>query len=98
MKKRIISVFTVLALVLSTGCAHKHEFSEATCSQAKTCIQCGETEGEPLSHSFSEGTCTEPRICSVCGAADGEASGHSVSIGKCEKCGEFVNSEFLMRS
>ncbi|MBR2311273.1 MAG: hypothetical protein IKA47_12205 [Oscillospiraceae bacterium] len=38
---------------------HIHTFSEATCSQPKTCT-CGATEGAPIEHKYVDG------VCSVC--------------------------------
>lgn len=38
------------------GC--EHEWQEATCFAPKTCLRCGETEGEKLSHSTDNGKCS----------------------------------------
>lgn len=95
MKKRVISCIVLLSIAIGMCGCHSHEFSEATCTQPKTCISCGETEGEVLPHSFSEATCTQPKTCEICGATEGEALGHSVSIGKCSKCGEDVNFDVI---
>lgn len=54
--KRTIFLF-IIVILLFTGCAHKHEFSEATCTEPKTCIKCGETEGEALGHTTEIGKC-----------------------------------------
>lgn len=34
-----------------------HLFSEATCTEAKTCQRCGAVEGEALGHAFTSGIC-----------------------------------------
>lgn len=67
-----------LALILClSGCACKHEWAEATCTEPKTCTKCGETEGDPLEHTPGEWVQDEPdyvtglvwlrQYCSVCG-------------------------------
>ena len=55
---------------------HQHDWQNATCTEPKTCSDCGETEGEALGHtevvdSAVEATCTESGLtegshCSVC--------------------------------
>lgn len=42
--------------IVATG----HSYTDATCTLAKTCSKCNQTEGEPLGHSFDKG------LCSVC--------------------------------
>ena len=65
------------------ACGHTHTWEEATCTTAKVCSDCGETEGAPLGHTVeSWETITEPSctaegeksgICSRCGATVQEA-------------------------
>lgn len=43
----------------------EHEWTDATCTQPKTCSVCGSTEGAPLPHSYSSNG-----VCAVCGALD----------------------------
>ena len=79
MKKGLVLCTTmVLTCALLTGCHLKHEWQEATCTEPRTCMIGGETEGEPLGHKWEEATCTEPKICSVCGKTEGEALGHGI--------------------
>lgn len=62
--KKILCIFmTAILLVSITACSHEHEYSEATCTEPKTCTICGETEGEALGHTVDIG------ICSRCGEA-----------------------------
>lgn len=75
MKKRLLTL-TIISCILLTGCGHEHTFSEATCTEPKTCTECGETEGEALGHVWIDATCTEPKTCSVCGATEGEPLEH----------------------
>lgn len=62
-----------LALILClSGCACKHEWAEATCTEPKTCTKCGETKGEAIGHKWEEATVDRPKTCSVCGLTEGE--------------------------
>lgn len=94
MKK--ISLILGMCMLL-TGCSlfHTHEFEEPTCVAAKTCKECGETEGEPLGHEFEEATCIVAKTCKVCGTTEGEALGHTTDLGNCETCSEFVNVDVM---
>ena len=92
MKRSGILFFCVLmGMFCFSGCGHQHTWNEATCTEPKTCTECGETEGEPLGHTWVEATCTEPKTCTVCGATEGKANGHTVvewSIVKEAACDE----------
>lgn len=70
--KKVFALFLILSLVLLSGCGHEHSWQEATCTQPKTCADCGETEGEALGHSPTEATVWEPSVCSLCGEVLGE--------------------------
>ena len=80
----------------------EHEWTDATCTEPKTCSICGETEGEALGHSEETipgkaATCTETGLtdgvkCSVCDeilVAQEEipANNHSYENGICTVCG-----------
>lgn len=109
MKRIVCLTLTVLCALCLCACGHEHEWTEATCTEPRTCSACGETEGEALGHSWAEATCTEPRTCSVCGETEGEALGHTVEEwtvtkeascsetgleeGQCQTCGETVEQE-----
>ena len=78
MKKRLLAVILILVMAIALcGCCIKHEWTDATCTEPKTCAKCGKTEGEPLGHTEEidaavEPTCTEDGLtegshCSVCG-------------------------------
>ncbi len=77
--------FILLALIVCaflTGCACKHEWVEATCTEPKTCSKCGETEGEALGHNWGEWEVSveatpgniglKARTCSRCAEEDTE--------------------------
>lgn len=90
----VISAFSICFML--GGCGHEHTWSEATCTEPKTCSECGETEGEPLGHTWVEATCAEPKQCSVCGETEGEPLEHTLSeanyqqAATCEICGQTV--------
>lgn len=81
-------------LIALAGCGHEHEWAEATCTEPRTCTECGETEGEPLGHKWKEATCTEPKTCTECGETEGEPLGHKwkeatcTEPKTCTECGE----------
>lgn len=65
----------VVAIAVSQTCRHE-EWVPATCSEPKTCAECGATEGEPLGHDWLEATCTLPKRCSRCSETEGFSIGH----------------------
>lgn len=78
MKNRIVLVLCLIFLLALSGCgAHEHTWIEASCTEPRTCSECGETEGEPLGHSWAEATCEKAATCTVCGETDGAPLGHS---------------------
>lgn len=83
MRKKIMYAASILTMVfMFTGC-HQHTWEEATCTEPKTCSECGETEGKALGHTWEEATCTEAKTCSVCGKTEGEALGHTWEEATC---------------
>lgn len=53
MKKKLTAVLLLVAVLTGLyGCGHKHDWNAATCITPKTCLECGEKEGEPLGHSY----------------------------------------------
>lgn len=87
----IIAVIGVLLYLKNSTCVFGHEWKDATCEDAKTCIKCGETEGESLGHEWEAATCTTPETCNVCGKVRNRAHGHSTRIGYCTDCGEYIS-------
>ena len=53
--------------------AHTHSFSEATCTQPKTCTTCGATEGEPVEHKYADGS-----RCVICDTPDPNYAGNEM--------------------
>ena len=85
MNKRVFLILLALCcmMVLSAcGCSHE-EWIEADCDTAKTCAECGETEGEPLGHSWLDATCDTAKRCQVCGSVDGTPLGHQWEEATC---------------
>lgn len=83
-------------MVLMSGCCMSHDWQEATCTVAKKCTKCEETEGEALEHTWIEATCSVPKTCSICKKTEGEKSEHNLSkanyqqASNCQVCGETV--------
>lgn len=93
---RRISVLLVIVLLITflfNGCAHEHEWKEASCFSPKTCIGCGETEGKVRGHNWIAATCNEEEYCSDCGKKGEAALGHLwtsglvIGVPKCLNCG-----------
>lgn len=76
-KKLFVAVLALVCLLAFTGCCFHSEWYAAACETPKTCVECGETEGEALGHTWNDATCTAPRTCETCRATEGEALGHT---------------------
>lgn len=77
MKKKLLTGTLMLALILLlTACGCKHEWKEASCTEAKTCQLCAETEGEALGHTWQDASCETPKTCSTCNIIEGDVLGH----------------------
>lgn len=118
MKKRtitkIVAIAAVATLAMGTlaACGCDHDWREATCTTAKSCTNCSETEGEPLGHDWQEANCEDPKTCVRCGKTEGDALGHSVETwkvtkkstcvkqgtkeGTCSVCGETVKKSLKL--
>lgn len=77
MKKRLLIGALIMVLVLLlAACGCDHEWQEASCTTAKTCQLCAQTEGEALGHTWQKAACETPKTCSACNITEGEALGH----------------------
>jgi len=86
MKKITLTLLAVLlGAALLAGCSCQHEWTEASCTQPKTCIRCNLTEGEALGHSWQEADCITAKTCSRCAMTEGEPLGHSWQEADCTK-------------
>lgn len=87
-----VAIAVVIAAVAIFGIAyaatngfHQHRWSDATCTQPKTCTECGATEGEALGHDYKAtkvaATCTEAGhthyLCTRCRDAYDEETGEA---------------------
>ena len=95
MKKSVATIaLSLLIAGILSGCGHQHVWKEATCTEPKTCTECGETEGSPLGHTWAAATCTAPKTCTVCGATEGNPLEHTwveatcTTPKTCSVCGE----------
>lgn len=77
MKKLFVLILAMACLLMFSGCCFHSEWADATCTAPKTCVECGETEGEALGHTWVDATCAEPKTCQTCQLTEGEALGHN---------------------
>ena len=73
----------VAAALFLTGCGCNHEWQEASCETPRTCIKCGETEGEALGHDWIPADCEHPETCARCGTTIGEPTEHTWQNADC---------------
>lgn len=66
-----------IVLVLVIGFFTVHVWKDATCTEPRTCLLCGKTEGKSLGHDWIKATCTDPKTCRVCGKTGDMALGHT---------------------
>lgn len=76
-------VFLCFCLCSCSAIFHEHEWQEATCVEAKICVDCGDLKGKPLGHDWEEATCSAPKTCRRCGAAEGERIEHEWTPATC---------------
>lgn len=82
MKKAYITLLIFIMSIGLAACGCDHEWKEADCLHPKTCIKCGEEEGETLAHEtgdwekveadYAEATQRYVRKCPVCGTVTEE--------------------------
>ena len=77
MKKCTLTLLALLVTFLLAGCACEHQWTEASCTDAKTCTLCSLTEGNALGHSWQEADCVTAKTCSRCALTEGTPLGHS---------------------
>ena len=70
-----------------------HDWTDATCTEPKTCAKCGETEGEALGHDWNSTSCSDEKVCQRCGETKA-ATEHNwidatcTEAKHCDICGE----------
>lgn len=67
----IVVIVAAAAYFLFPKGVHSHVWQEATCTSARECQDCGETEGEPLGHDWMAATIQTSETCSRCGKTRG---------------------------
>ena len=77
MKKMSVLILVLAFMLVLTGCCFHKEWYVATCTDPKTCAECGETEGEALGHTWTDATCEDAKTCQTCHMTEGEALGHA---------------------
>ena len=77
MKKMSVLILMLAFMLILTGCCFHSEWYAATCTAPKTCVECGETEGEALGHTWTEATCEDAKTCQTCHLTEGKALGHA---------------------
>ena len=79
--KVLISTIIVFIILLSTclllGCSHEHSWTSASCYSPKTCVKCGETEGDIRGHRWIDATCEKAKYCKDCGLTAGYPLNHT---------------------
>ena len=96
MKKSVVTLLIIVFVcyILYNVFKHEHEWIEADCFSPATCLECGETFGDPKGHDWIGATCTDSKYCGVCGKNEGEPLGHSWIDAtcdypkRCSVCGE----------
>lgn len=86
--KGYVGLFLFVAVLcgLFRACTsfHDHEWQDATCTTAKTCTVCGDTDGDPPGHQWEDATCSVPKTCTICGETKGKTVSHKWEFATCE--------------
>lgn len=78
--------------VVVTECSH--QWTEADCSNPKTCSKCLKTDGTLTAHNWLDATCANAKTCSTCGETSGISLSHNWTSATCTaprtcaQCGE----------
>ena len=71
-----------------------HTWENATCTEPRTCSECGATQGSSYGHSWKAATCTTAQVCTVCGCKGENSLGHDwveatcTAAKHCTRCNE----------
>ena len=104
----MIPILMLIMMLVFSACGaetaateHVHNWERATCTNPRTCTECGKTKGNALEHQWYAATCTSPKTCSICQKTDGYALGHQLSVATyndpptCKVCGATEGSAKL---
>ncbi len=97
----VLSLMMLVGIVLgATSCdivesllpnndgACEHQWSDATCTEPKTCKLCKATDGEALGHTGGEATCESKAVCTRCEEQYGDIADHEWQPATCDKLAE----------
>ena len=68
----------------STSVVCSHTYTDATCTEARTCTKCGARDGYAMGHHWDTTSCTELKTCTRCGATESAVADHSWNPATCE--------------
>ena len=83
MKKFAVLSMAVVMVCCLVGCNCNHQWSEASCTEPRTCVLCDLAEEAALGHEWAEVSCETPKTCTRCALTEGEALGHQWSRANC---------------
>lgn len=84
-KYSLILLSFLLGGILLAGCSCQHQWTDATCTEPKTCSKCALTEGEALGHSWKDADCVTPKTCSRCAVTEGSPLDHRWEAATCTR-------------
>ena len=83
MKRIFPIIFSLIMILLFSGCCLSHTWIEPGCTTPQTCATCSKTKGTPLGHQWEEATCIAPKTCSRCGLKEGALLAHQWTEATC---------------
>lgn len=70
-------ILLLLAILVLSGCACDHIWTEADCLHPAVCANCEAPGAQALGHNWLDATCTQVKTCTRCGSTDADPLGHS---------------------
>ena len=92
-RKLLLLTLIAVAILVFAGCSCRHEWMDATCTEAKSCRLCGQRKGSAPGHSWSDPVCGTAKTCTVCGQTEGAPLEHDwrdatcTNAATCSRCG-----------
>lgn len=84
--KRVLYILGLSVLLFTlSACGCRHEWQDASCTQAKVCRLCGQRDGAAMGHNWLDATCETPKTCSVCGQTEGAPLEHDWQDATCAR-------------
>ena len=88
MKKICLALLGIVLVLNLNACSCKHEWAAATCTEPKTCLKCGESEGDDLGHNWGDWEIQTKATA----AKDG------VKVSVCQRCGEEKTESYKLEA